>query len=115
MQETLDQVNVREDHAAAAVALELKLCQRLAFCAALDEQGEVCIPLVADDLAATKAANWDDHTVWKNVRRTGDEKSDRKNRKYAYIFPCGHHAVCWHEALIRRCLPPWHDNEWVYV
>jgi hypothetical protein len=37
MQETLDQVNVREDHAAAAVALELKFCQRLAFCAALNQ------------------------------------------------------------------------------
>ena len=89
MQETLDQVNVREDHAAAAVALELKFCQRLAFCAALDEQGKVCIPLVADDLAATKAANWDDHTVWKNVRRTGDEKSGRKmGNTHTYFLAC---------------------------
>lgn len=37
VQETLDQVDVGEDHAAAAVALELELCQSLALCAALDQ------------------------------------------------------------------------------
>ena len=57
MQEALDQVDVGEDHAAAAVAVELEFGERLALGAPFDEKREVCVPLVADDLAAAKAAH----------------------------------------------------------
>lgn len=50
-----------EDHSSAAVALEVEFCEGLAFGTAVEEEGEVCVPLVTDDLAAREAADWNDH------------------------------------------------------
>ena len=51
IQQLYDQVHVRQDHAAAAVALAAKLVQGLRRChALLVNQVEVLVPLVARDL-----------------------------------------------------------------
>lgn len=63
VEQTLDQVHMREHHAPAAVPVQLELGERLTLGAALDEQREVRVPLVADHLATRKAAHRDDLRV----------------------------------------------------
>ncbi|KOS15362.1 hypothetical protein Malapachy_2457 [Malassezia pachydermatis] len=50
-------------HTTAAVSVELQLRQRLAFRASIEKQGQVGIPLITHNLAAAKAAYWD-NLVW---------------------------------------------------
>lgn len=61
LQELLNQVNVRQDHSPTAVSLETELGEGRSFLHAAQEQGQVGVPLVADDLAARKATDGDDH------------------------------------------------------
>jgi hypothetical protein len=60
MQKLLDQIDVCQHHPSAAIPLKAKLCQRHPFVFALHEQSDVCVPLIADHLAAREAANGND-------------------------------------------------------
>lgn len=61
LQELLDQVDVGEDHSPTAVTLETELGEGGSFLHSAQEQCQVGVPLVADDLAARKATDGDDH------------------------------------------------------
>eukprot|EP00303_Exanthemachrysis_gayraliae_P002083 CAMPEP_0205998764 /NCGR_PEP_ID=MMETSP1464-20131121/427_1 /ASSEMBLY_ACC=CAM_ASM_001124 /TAXON_ID=119497 /ORGANISM="Exanthemachrysis gayraliae, Strain RCC1523" /LENGTH=163 /DNA_ID=CAMNT_0053371919 /DNA_START=178 /DNA_END=668 /DNA_ORIENTATION=+ len=61
VEELLDEVHVREEHPAAAVALEVELVQRVPFRVVGLEELEVRLVLIADHLAAGEAAHGDDH------------------------------------------------------
>lgn len=67
MQEALNQVHMREHHAAAAVPVQLQLGKCLAFGTAFNEKRKVRVPFVAHDLAATEAAHRDDLRQNRNV------------------------------------------------
>lgn len=60
MKQALNEIDMRQHHTPAAVAMKLQLSQGLAFSTALNQQGKIRVPFVANDLAATKAAHWDD-------------------------------------------------------
>lgn len=81
MQQTLDEVDVRQHHAAAAVPLEAELGERLTLGAALDQEREVRVPLVADDLAAAEAPDGDnlreprDLPCWRRSTKKGEESA----------------------------------------
>lgn len=61
MEEFLDEIYVGKNHPTAAISLEIKLSESLAFGATVKEKGKVGVPLVADDLSAGEAANGNDH------------------------------------------------------
>ena len=60
MKQALNEIDMRQHHTPAAVAMKLQLSQGLAFSTTLNQQGKIRVPFVANDLAATKAAHWDD-------------------------------------------------------
>ena len=60
VKQTLDEIDMRQHHTPAAVAMKLQLSQGLAFSTALNQHGKIRVPFVANDLAATKAAHWND-------------------------------------------------------
>ena len=62
VEELDDEVDVGQDHAAAAVTLATELVECvLGVNFLLVDEVEVAIPLVAHDFAAGEAANWNDH------------------------------------------------------
>ena len=61
MQQFLNQVDVREHHTTAAVALERQLIECVAFCVIGAEEAEIRLPLVGQHLATRKAAHGDNH------------------------------------------------------
>ena len=60
MEELFDEVNVGEDHSAAAVALKVEFGESLAFGAPVKEERKVGVPFVADHLATREAADGND-------------------------------------------------------
>lgn len=85
VEELLDEVNVGEDHSTAAVALEVEFCERLAFGAAVEEEGEIGVPLVANDFAAGEATDGDDHrgkdVLGEDERRDVGESREVRRRR----------------------------------
>ena len=61
VEELLNQIDVREHHSPAAVALQPELVEGVALGVVRLQQLEVRVPLVAHDLAAREAAHGDDH------------------------------------------------------
>lgn len=61
MEQLLNQVHVRQKHSSAAVPSQAEFIQGVAFGSVLLEEGQVGVPLVADNLAASEATNRDDH------------------------------------------------------
>eukprot|EP01050_Picozoa_sp_SAG11_P018961 SAG11_NODE_2948_length_2818_cov_1.988599_1_plen_65_part_00 len=57
VQQLLDQINVREQHAAAAVSIQLQIIQRLSFVHVRLKQRAVLVPLVADHLRKASSFN----------------------------------------------------------
>ena len=82
-----------EHHSAAAVALEIELGERLTLGTAVEEEGKVGIPLVADHLAAREAADGNDLSSEEQ-----DAKQIREGGQYVHARPkAGRRAAsgCW--------------------
>lgn len=72
VEQLIDEVNVREEHPAAAISIEAQLIQdlahlhplpRIAVLVTLAHQMAELLPLVRYYLAAAEATNWDDHLL----------------------------------------------------
>ena len=61
LEQLLDQVDVRHDHAAAAVPSEAELVHRVTIGNALVDEDEISLPQVARHLAAGETPDRDDH------------------------------------------------------
>ena len=126
VKQALNQVNMREHHAATAVAMQLELRERLAFSAAVNEQRKVRVPLVTDNLAAAKAANRNDLPLvqWRalTIARTGgavttvDRPAARKNSDGEVCNQHRSQASRFAGTATASSSPPWlDDTEWMYV
>jgi hypothetical protein len=52
-----------QQHTPAAISLQTKLVQSIAFRVIALQQSKIFLPLVADDFSTRKTANWDDHWI----------------------------------------------------
>lgn len=70
MKKLLNQINMRQKHPPTAISSQAEFIEGVTFSAISLQQGQVGVPLVTDNFAASEATNRDNHSEkWGEVKK----------------------------------------------